>query len=51
MAIGVYNQFIYINPTTHTVIVKHSANLNFNDKENPYKEKLAHLELFRAISH
>lgn len=29
LAVGVYNQFIYVNPTTHTVIVKHSANPNF----------------------
>lgn len=29
LAVGVYNQFIYINPTHNTVIVKHSANPNF----------------------
>ncbi len=29
LAVGVYNQFIYINPTTKTVIVKHSANPGF----------------------
>lgn len=29
LAVGVYNQFIYINPTTNTVIVKHSANPGF----------------------
>ncbi|MEM6769248.1 MAG: serine hydrolase [Bacteroidota bacterium] len=29
LAVGVYNQFIYVNPTTNTVIVKHSANPNF----------------------
>jgi CubicO group peptidase (beta-lactamase class C family) len=29
MKFGVYNQFIYVNPTTHTVIVKHSANPGF----------------------
>ena len=29
LAVGVYNQFIYINPTSRTVIVKHSANPGF----------------------
>jgi hypothetical protein len=50
MAIGVYNQFIYINPTRNTVIVKNSANQNYNDIVNPFKESKAHLELFRKIA-
>lgn len=29
LAVGVYNQFIYINPTTETIVVKHSANPGF----------------------
>lgn len=33
LAIGVYNQFIYINPTTRTVVVKHSANPGFASGE------------------
>ncbi|MEQ9403940.1 MAG: serine hydrolase [Cyclobacteriaceae bacterium] len=33
LAIGVYNQFIYINPKTRTVIVKHSANPGFAQGE------------------
>ncbi|TXF85951.1 serine hydrolase [Neolewinella aurantiaca] len=44
LAIGVYNQFIYVNPTTHTVIVKHSA--------NPYYttgSPLATTEMFLAL--
>ena len=32
LARGVYNQYIYVNPTTRTVIVKHSANPNYNRK-------------------
>lgn len=50
MAIGVFNQFIYVNPSTRTVITKTSANENFYDYENPYRGKLGHLEMFRAIA-
>jgi len=50
MAIGVYNQYIYVNPTRHTVIVKNSANQNYNELVNPFKESMAHLELFRKIA-
>ncbi len=50
MAIGVFNQYIYINPTTKTVIVKNGANKNYYDAENPYRSTLVHLELFRAIA-
>ena len=32
LAQGVYNQYIYINPTTRTLIVKHSANPGYNRK-------------------
>lgn len=46
LAIGVFNQFIYINPLKDLVIVKTSANPTyFLD----YAEE-AHLSLFRAIS-
>ena len=51
MAIGVYNQYIYINPTTNTIIVKNSANKNYYDKNNPHSLSLVHLELFRKIAH
>ncbi len=51
MAIGVFNQYIYVNPTTKTVIVKNSANVNYDDYNNPYRATGAHLELFRKIAH
>ena len=51
MAIGVFNQHIYINPTTNTVIVKNSANKNYYDSSNPYSLPLVHLELYRKIAH
>ena len=51
MAIGVFNQYIYINPSTHTVIVKNSANENYYDTADPYTLDLSHLELFRAIAY
>lgn len=50
MARGIYNQYIYVNPTTQTVIVKTSANPNFNDLSNPHSSGLVHTELFRAIA-
>jgi CubicO group peptidase (beta-lactamase class C family) len=51
LAIGIFNQYIYVNPTTNTVIVKNSANKNYYDKSNPYRSHLVHLELFRKIAH
>jgi CubicO group peptidase (beta-lactamase class C family) len=51
IAQGVYNQNIYINPTTKTVIVKNSANYRYNEKINPYADPNAILELFRKIAH
>ena len=50
LARGVYNQYIYINPTTETVIVKNSANYNFNDASDPHSDGMAHVEMFRAIA-
>lgn len=44
LAVGVYNQFIYVNPTTHTVIVKHSANPGFTSDS-----KVAATEMFLAL--
>lgn len=49
LAIGVYNQFIYINPATRTVIVKHSANPGFATGE-PLSSTSAFLKLSRKIS-
>lgn len=51
LAIGVYNQHIYINPKTNTVIVKNSANRNYHDLTNPYIFSSVHLELYRKIAH
>lgn len=49
MAIGIYNQCIYINPTTNTVIVKLSANPKFNDKSFVPSSHYSELELYRSI--
>ena len=51
MAMGVYNQYIYINPTTHTVIAKNSANPRYNDKSYIWSRASSHLEFFRTIAH
>lgn len=51
LAVGVFNQHIYVNPTTQTVIVKNSANENFYDTSNPYTLMDNHIEMFRAIAH
>lgn len=50
-AIGVYNQFIFVNPTRRTVIVKLSAypQYGMTADESSYRE-LETFELFRAIS-
>jgi CubicO group peptidase (beta-lactamase class C family) len=49
-AIGVYNQFIYVNPTKRLVIVKLSANSGYGltDDDSSWRE-LETFELFRAI--
>lgn len=51
MAMGVYNQYIYVNPSTNTVIAVNSANHRFNEPDNPYAKPKAILELFREIAH
>ncbi len=51
MAMGVYNQYIYINPSSRTVIAVNSANHRFNEEGNPYADPEVILELFRAIGH
>jgi hypothetical protein len=50
MAMGVYGQYIYVNPSTKTVIVQLSANPNYNDPAFIPSNDFAHLELFRAIA-
>lgn len=51
MAIGVFNQHIYINPTMNTIIVKNSANKNYYDGNNPYASTRTHLALYRKLAH
>lgn len=46
MAIGVYGQWIYVNPTNRVIIVKLSADPNFMEKGY----ELKHVEFFRAIT-
>lgn len=46
MAIGVYGQWIYVNPTSRVIIVKTSADPNFMEKGY----ELKHVEFFRAIA-
>lgn len=50
LAQGVYNQFIYGNPATKTVIVKLSANDKFNDESFVPSKWEANLAMFRAIA-
>jgi len=51
LAVGVYNQFIYINPTTDVVIVKLSAYSDYSLKNQAeYFKENETLELFREIS-
>ena len=50
MAVGVYNQNIYVNPETNTVIVKLSANPHFNDTSFVPANEDALIELYRKIS-
>lgn len=46
MAIGVYGQWIYVNPAKHVIIVKTSADPDFMDKGY----ELKHVEFFRAVA-
>ncbi|MBO6544644.1 MAG: serine hydrolase [Alphaproteobacteria bacterium] len=50
-AIGVYNQFIFVNPTRGTVIVKLSANSDYATSldESAYRE-METIEFFRAVT-
>ncbi len=50
MAIGVFHQMIYINPTTQTVIVKNAANPRYLDPTNIYSNELVSLALFREMA-
>lgn len=46
MAIGIYSQWIYINPTKNIIIIKTSAHPGFMDTNHELKT----VELFRAIA-
>lgn len=46
MAIGVYGQFIYVNPTNRVIIVKVNADPNFMSENY----ELKHVAFFRAIA-
>lgn len=47
MALGIYDQFIYINQKAGVVIVKNSANLDF--MENKFEPTTETVEFFRAV--
>ena len=47
MAIGIYDQFVYINQRAGVVIVKNSANADF--MENEFESTTETVEVFRAI--
>jgi len=50
MAQGVYNQNVYVNPTTKTVIAKLSANHRYNDKSFlPSRDQMA-IAFYRKIA-
>lgn len=51
LAIGIYNQFIYVNPTHNIIIAKSSANSSYGstNNEESYREAET-IEFFRAIT-
>jgi hypothetical protein len=50
MAMGVYGQFVYINPLTQTVVAKLSANPRYNDKSYAPSRGSVNIDMFRAIA-
>ncbi len=48
MALGIYDQFIYVNKKTNVVIVKNSANIDF--MKNHFESALETTAAFRAIA-
>lgn len=48
MAIGIYDQYIYVNQKSGVVIVKNSANTNFMD--NNFESATETVEFFRAVA-
>jgi CubicO group peptidase (beta-lactamase class C family) len=49
MAIGICNQFIYVNPTKNVIIVKSSANSNYGTGNDESFSESETIELFRSI--
>ena len=49
MAMGVYGQYIYINPSKSMVVVKLSANTRYNDISYVPSSDFSHLAFFRSI--
>ncbi len=50
-AVGIYGQYIYINPKAEIVVVKTAANRNFKaDGENGRSIKVENIAIFRAIA-
>jgi CubicO group peptidase (beta-lactamase class C family) len=49
MAAGIYSQYIYVDPTTRTVIAKTSANKGYNDPKNKLHMDMI-ITAFQAIS-
>ena len=47
MALGIYDQFIYVDKKSNIVIVKNSANINFTD--NNFESGHESAEFFRAV--
>jgi len=48
MALGIYGQFIYVNPELDVIVVKTSADPHFDD--NDYEADMHTVEAFRAIA-
>ena len=48
LALGIYDQFIYVNKKAGVVIVKNSANINFTD--NNLESASVAVEFFRAVA-
>jgi CubicO group peptidase (beta-lactamase class C family) len=49
-AVGIYNQFVYVNPAMHLIIAKTSANHNYglkNDESSDREDE--HIAFFKAI--
>jgi len=47
---GVFNQYIYINPATNTIIVKLSANQHFYNYTHPASDSEVNLEMLRTVA-